>query len=96
MGRVYRARDSRLGRDVALKVLPPEWSTDPDRLARLEREARLLASLNHPNIATIHGLEDAAVIRVVVLEYIDGDTLADLIAPRSVSRRPRRSRSPDR
>ena len=60
MGQVYRARDTRLGRDVALKVLPPEWITDPDRLARLEREARLLASLNHPNIATIHGLEDAA------------------------------------
>ena len=80
MGQVYRARDTRLGRDVALKVLPPEWTTDPDRLSRLEREARLLASLNHPNIATIHGLEDTAAIRVVVLEYIDGDTLADVIA----------------
>ncbi len=79
MGQVYRARDTRLGRDVALKVLPPEWTTDPDRLARLEREARLLASLNHPNIATIHGLEDTAAIRVVVLEYIEGDTLADRI-----------------
>jgi len=79
MGQVYRARDTRLGRDVALKVLPPEWITDPDRLARLEREARLLASLNHPNIATIHGLEDTAAIRVVVLEYIEGDTLADRI-----------------
>ena len=82
MGQVYRARDSRLGRDVALKVLPPEWTTDPDRLARLEREARLLASLNHPNIATIHGLEDTAAIRVVVLEYIEGDTLADRIGDR--------------
>ena len=79
MGEVYRARDTRLGRDVALKVLPPEWTADPDRLARLEREARLLASLNHPNIATIHGLEDTAAIRVVVLEYIEGDTLADRI-----------------
>ncbi len=59
MGRVYRARDTRLGRNVALKLLPPEWTSDPDRLARLEREARLLASLNHPNIATIHGIEDA-------------------------------------
>ncbi len=59
MGRVYRARDTRLGRDVALKLLPPEWTSDPDRLSRLDREARLLASLNHPNIATIHGVEDA-------------------------------------
>jgi len=80
MGRVYRARDSRLGRDVALKLLPPEWTGDPDRLARLEREARLLASLNHPNIATIHGIEDGAGIRALVLEFIEGDTLADRIA----------------
>jgi serine/threonine protein kinase len=58
MGRVYRARDTRLGRDVALKLLPPEWAGDADRRARLEREARLLASLNHPNIATIHGIAD--------------------------------------
>ena len=78
--RVYRARETRLGRNVALKLLPPEWTEDPDRLARLEREARLLASLNHPNIATIHGIEDAAGIRALVLEYIDGDTLADRIA----------------
>ena len=80
MGRVYRARDSRLGRDVALKLLPPEWTGDPDRLAHLEREARLLASLNHPNIATIHGIEDGAGIRALVLEFIEGDTLADRIA----------------
>ena len=80
MGRVYRARDTRLGRDVALKVLPPEWISDRDRLARLEREARLLAALNHPNIATIHGLEDAEALRILVLEYIEGDTLADRIA----------------
>jgi Tol biopolymer transport system component len=80
MGRVYRARDTRLGRDVALKLLPPEWITDPDRRARLEREARLLASLNHPNIATIHGVEDVDGLRALVLEYIEGDTLADRIA----------------
>jgi eukaryotic-like serine/threonine-protein kinase len=80
MGRVYRARDTRLGRNVALKLLPPEWTGDPDRLARLEREARLLASLNHPNIATIHGIEDAAGLRALVLEYIEGETLADRIA----------------
>ena len=80
MGRVYRARDTRLGRDVALKLLPPEWTSDPDRLARLDREARLLASLNHTNIATIHGVEDGDGIRALVLEYIEGDTLADRIA----------------
>ena len=58
MGEVYRARDTRLGRDVAIKVLPEAFATDPDRLARFQREAQLLASLNHPNIAIIHGLED--------------------------------------
>jgi hypothetical protein len=69
-----------LGRDVALKLLPPEWTGDPDRLARLDREERLLASLNHPNIATIHGIEDANGSRALVLEFIEGDTLADRIA----------------
>ena len=59
MGEVYRARDTKLGRDVAIKILPSLFTHDPDRLARFEREARLLASLNHPNIAQIHGLEDA-------------------------------------
>jgi serine/threonine protein kinase len=60
MGEVYRARDTKLGRDVALKVLPDVFARDPDRLARFAREAQVLASLNHPNIATAHGLEDAA------------------------------------
>ena len=61
MGEVYRARDTKLGRDVAIKILPSLFTHDPDRRARFEREARLLASLNHPNIAQIHGLEDADV-----------------------------------
>ena len=85
MGRVYRARDTRLGRDVALKLLPPEWAGDKDRLARLEREARLLASLNHPNIATIHGIADGDRALALVLEFIDGDTLADRIARSSLT-----------
>ena len=59
MGEVYRARDTKLGRDVALKLLPDAFASDPDRLARFQREAHVLASLNHPNIAAIHGLEDA-------------------------------------
>ena len=59
MGEVYRARDTKLGRDVAIKILPYLFTHDPDRRARFEREARLLASLNHPHIAQIHGLEDA-------------------------------------
>jgi len=76
MGEVYRARDTRLQRDVAIKVLPPAFASDPDRLARFEREAQLLASLNHPNIAAIYGLEEKALI----LELVDGPTLADRIA----------------
>src|ERR1043166_8025598 len=76
MGEVYRARDTRLGRDVAIKVLPDSFASDPDRLARFEREAQLLASLNHPNIATIHGLEE----RALVMELVEGPTLADRIA----------------
>ncbi len=80
MGEVYRARDTRLGRDVAIKILPRAFTSDPDRLARFEREARVLASLNHPNIATIHGIEDADGIRALVMELIDGETLAERIA----------------
>ena len=80
MGEVYRARDTRLGRDVAIKILPRAFTSDPDRLARFEREARVLASLNHPNIATIHGVEDADGVRAIVMELVDGDTLADRLA----------------
>jgi len=75
MGEVYRAHDANLKRDVAIKVLPQELSTDPDRLARLEREAHLLASLNHPNIATIFSLEEVDDTRFLVLELIDGESL---------------------
>ena len=77
---VYRARDMKLDRDVALKVLPQAFTEDPDRLARFEREAKVLASLNHPNIAGIHGLEESDGVRALVLEYIEGPTLADRIA----------------
>ncbi len=80
MGEVYRARDTKLGRDVAIKILPPHFTSDPDRLARFEREARVLASLNHPHIGAIYGLEDADGVRALVLELVDGDTLADRIA----------------
>jgi Tol biopolymer transport system component len=76
MGSVYRARDTRLGRDVALKVLLPEFARDPERLSRFKREAQLLASLNHPHIGSIYGFEDGA----LVLEYVEGPTLADRIA----------------
>jgi Tol biopolymer transport system component/tRNA A-37 threonylcarbamoyl transferase component Bud32 len=77
MGVVYKARDSRLGRSVAVKALPEHLSQDPDRLARFEREARTLAQLSHPNIAGIHGLEVHEGSRFLVLEYVEGQTLAD-------------------
>lgn len=80
MGEVYRARDTRLGRDVALKVLPDRLAGHPDRLARFEREARILASLNHPHIAAIYGLEESRSTRALVLELVEGPTLADRIA----------------
>ena len=76
MGRVYRARDTRLRRDVALKVLPDEFARDAERLARLEREARALAALNHPNVAAIHSIERAPDgVPFLVLEYVPGETL---------------------
>jgi eukaryotic-like serine/threonine-protein kinase len=88
MGEVYRARDIKLGRDVAIKVLPDAFTSDPERLRRFEREARVLASLNHPHIAAIHGLEEAdpspgsgqAAVRALVLELVEGETLADRVA----------------
>ena len=80
MGEVYRARDTKLGRDVAIKVLPSFFANDPDRLARFAREARLLAALNHPHIATIHGLEEADGVRALVMELVEGPTLAEKLA----------------
>ena len=79
MGEVWQARDTKLDRDVALKVLPEAFTQDPDRLARFEREAKVLASLNHPNIGSIYGLEEAEGIRALVLELVEGPTLADRI-----------------
>ena len=84
MGEVYRARDEKLERDVALKVLPPEFASDLDRFARFGREARLLASLNHPNIAGIHGLDESGNTHFLVLELIDGETLTERLG-RSLS-----------
>jgi Tol biopolymer transport system component len=80
MGEVYRALDTNLGRQVAIKVLPDSFVHDPDRLARFEREAKTLASLNHPNIAIIHGLEKADGVRALVMELVEGPTLADRTA----------------
>jgi serine/threonine-protein kinase len=79
-GEVYKARDTRLGRDVALKILPELFATDPDRLVRFQREAQALASLNHPNIAAIYGLEESDGIRAIVMELVEGPTLADRLA----------------
>jgi eukaryotic-like serine/threonine-protein kinase len=80
MGRVYRAHDTKLGRDVAIKILPAELTADPERLARFEREARVLARLNHPHIASIFGVEEADHVRALVLELVEGETLAQTIA----------------
>ncbi len=77
MGEVYRAYDDRLRRDVAIKVVPPSFTADPERLARFTREARLLAALNHPNIGAIYGVEESTDVRALVLELVEGDTLAE-------------------
>ncbi len=80
MGEVYRARDTRLGRDVAIKVLPQDFASDPERLERFEREAKVLASLSHPNLAGIHGVEESEGRRYLVLEFVEGETLAARLA----------------
>src|SRR5215510_4498523 len=80
MGEVYKARDTRLNRDVAIKVLPEAVAKDPERLARFEREAHVLAALNHPNIAHIHGLEDSSGTPALILELVEGEMLAGRIA----------------
>ena len=85
MGEVYRARDARLGRDVALKILPAAFLSDPDRLARFEREARILASLNHPRIGAIYGVEESDGVRALVLEIVEGPTLAERLRAGSMS-----------
>ena len=79
MGEVFRARDPKLGRDVALKLLPAALANDGQSLARLEREARTLAALNHPNIAAIYGLEESPGVRALVMELVEGETLAERI-----------------
>ena len=85
MGEVYRARDTKLGRDVAIKVLPEELAQDKERLERFEREARLLAQLNHANIATLYGLEESGGRQYIVMELVEGETLAELIARGAIS-----------
>ena len=80
MGEVYRARDGKLQRDVALKVLPDALAADPDRLARFEREAQVLAALNHPHIGAIYGLQESESVTALVLELVEGQTLSDRIA----------------
>src|SRR5580700_7232702 len=79
MGEVYQAHDTKLGRDVAIKVLPEAFAHDPERLSRFQREAKMLASLNHPNIATIYGLEQSNGTSYLVMELVPGDTLAQRI-----------------
>src|SRR6266700_6563322 len=79
MGEVYRARDTKLKREVAIKILPEEFLRDPDRVSRFQREAEVLASLNHPNIAAIYDLQEANCSRFLVLELVEGETLAERI-----------------
>jgi eukaryotic-like serine/threonine-protein kinase len=85
MGEVYRARDTKLHRDVAIKVIPDAFSQDPDRLLRFQREARLLAALNHPNIAAIYGLEEGGTSQLLVMELVEGQTLAEKLADGALS-----------
>src|SRR5438876_1775613 len=84
MGEVYRARDMKLKRDVAIKILPDEFALDPDRVIRFQREAEVLASLNHPNIAAIYDIEEASGTRYLVLELAEGETLAERVRGRPI------------
>ena len=86
MGEVYRAHDTRLRRDVAIKILPRAFTANPDRLARFEREARVLASLNHPNIATIYGVEEGDGVKALVMELVAGETLAERLGRHKAAR----------
>src|SRR5262245_46408114 len=81
MGEVYRARDTRLGRDIAVKVLPSDLASSSERLARLEREAMTVAGLNHPNIVTLHSIEQVAGTRFLIMELVEGRSLAEVITP---------------
>src|SRR4029434_2951610 len=80
MGQVYRARDTRLGRQVAVKILPPAFKEQPERVSRFEREAQLLGALNHPHIGAIYGFEDADGVQALVMELVEGEDLSDRIA----------------
>jgi eukaryotic-like serine/threonine-protein kinase len=95
MGEVYRATDSKLQREVALKVLAPDFADDREWLSRLQREARVLASLNHPHIAAVYGLEESIGLRAIAMELVEGPTLAERIARKRipVTRRMRNSTS---
>ena len=84
MGEVYRARDTQLDRDVAIKILPEAFAADPERLARFEREARALASLNHPHIAAIYGFEKSGGTHALVMELVEGEDLSQRIARRAI------------
>ena len=88
MGEVYRARDVKLGREVAIKILPREFTSHTERLARFEREARILASLNHPNVCAIYGVEEAEGIRLLILELVEGETLAEKLRKLSAVQSP--------
>ena len=96
MGQVYRATDTNLNREAAIKVLPPEVARDPERLARFRREAHLLAALNHPNIAAIYGLEESAGAPFLALELVEGEDLSERLARGAIPRSTKRWRSPCR
>ena len=83
MGEVYRSRDAKLGRDVAIKIVPRTLTNQPDRLARFEREARMLAAVSHPNICAIYGFEEGDGVRFLILELVEGETLAEALADKS-------------